>query len=173
MCANSATPKYFSFLEHFYGNILHSTSLMRNTFLSSYQIRTQISTFPSYVSYLITGIPINSYLKILYIGYFTISACVWLRACVAAQPARFLRDGSRLSIAPKHCNFSTAEDRKYNTQSWSLARGHNGTGRSAVLCHLLKNFWWLRTTLSWSAQFEIFFVAGTLTSEINFPKTSV
>ena len=36
-CANSATPKYFSFLEHFSENILHSTSLMRNTFLSSYQ----------------------------------------------------------------------------------------------------------------------------------------
>jgi hypothetical protein len=47
MCAKSATPKYFSFLEHFSGNILHSSSLMTNTFLSSHRIHTQISMFPS------------------------------------------------------------------------------------------------------------------------------
>jgi len=76
MCANSATHKYFSFLEHFSGNILHSTSLMTNTFLSSHQIHTQISMFPSCVLYLITGIIISSYLQILYVGYFTISSII-------------------------------------------------------------------------------------------------
>ena len=144
-CANSATPKYFSFLEHFSENILHSTSLMRNTFLSSYQ-------FP----------PENTIRRI----FHNISVRVATRLCGCAQPARFLCDGSRLSIAPQKIG-STIRKREV----WH--GGHNRTCGSAVLCQLLKNFWWLRMTLSWSAQFEIFLVAGRPTSELNFSKTSV
>ena len=93
-CANSATPKYFSFLEHFSENILHSTSLMRNTFLSSYQ-------FP----------PENTIRRI----FHNISVRVATRLCGCAQPARFLCDGSRLSIAPQKIGSTIRECVKFGT----------------------------------------------------------